>query len=348
VADEQDQAGQGPAINPVFDGIEGQAEATEILSRFLSRKSVPSSFLFHGREGTGKFLAARRFCAELIRQRSPEDARSDASPPPDLVVLDKGRDRIKIDEIQDLILRMNLKPFRAWCKVFLVNNAEKMTKEAANCLLKNLEEPPAATFIVLVTQDLNGMLATIRSRCLKVRFHRLPEASIERLLVSLKGLAPEAARQISILSEGSMASALELADEEAYAELRRLFDRAVGIWEEGPAGNAGRIMALASEFDKPDEREKLLFTKLLDIFYLYWRDVMAASLGVGGVKTVLGLPRYVTAAAGQARRVLDLIASVRDDLANNVNLRMALEYVLLETGRILTPTGEPHAASGRN
>jgi len=344
--------GYSMAAPDIFSAIIGQTEAIEILSRFLGRQEVPTSFLFYGPEGTGKSMTAAAFASELVRRAMPEKSNLLSLPPAsvlhDLTVLDKGRDRIKIDEIQDLIMRMNLKPYQSGRKAVVINNAENLTKEAANCLLKTLEEPPAVTHIVLVTRNLNVILPTIRSRCIKVRFHRLSEETIERLLVEKQGLEAEAARQISLLSEGSMANALQLADKEAYAELRKLFDSAVKLWEQGPKASARGIMDLASEFDKPEEREKLLFTKLLDILYLYWRDVMASSLGVPGVRTVLGLPRYISATAGQAQRALNLIASVRDDLANNVNLRIALEYVLLETGRLLAAPGEPHAPLGRN
>jgi DNA polymerase-3 subunit delta' len=321
-----------------FDAILGQPEALNILRNYLGRTDgrLPTSYLFHGPEGTGKFTAAVAFASGLTGQ-VPSPQESGLSP--DLLVIDEAGGTIKIEQVQELIQKLGLKPANAPCKVAVINDAENMTRESANCLLKTLEEPTASTRIILVSSRPDDLLPTIHSRCVKVRFHRLAPETVRDILLRLKpGLSADELENLALLSEGSIKTALELADEETYSKIRAIFREAVHLWEDHKRRAAADYLACAEVFAKSGSEGKLIFSKLLDILTLYWRDLLVQNSSVEGIETRTA-ERPLAATPQRIQRILSLLSSIRQDLDSNANIRLAFEHILLEVRRILNEQG---------
>jgi len=156
---------------------------------------------------------------------------------PDLLLVSKPADRNYIPLeffIGDRDHRMreglchdiSLKPFRGGRRVAVIDDADYLNQEGANCLLKTLEEPPPKSVIMLVGTSLQKQLSTIRSRCQIVRFAPLSDAVAAELLVS-RGLVedPREAERLAVLGQGSLSLALELADEDIREFRHVLFQR---------------------------------------------------------------------------------------------------------------------------
>ncbi|NLF70807.1 MAG: DNA polymerase III subunit [Candidatus Anammoximicrobium sp.] len=215
--------------------IEGHDLLVDQFRQTLRRGRLASTFLFIGPAGIGK----RTFALKLAQSLLCEVARAEDLQPcghcpacqqvatgthPDLLLVAKPEDRSFIPVelfIGDREHRMReglchdiaLKPFRGGRKIAVIDDADFLNQEGANCLLKTLEEPPPKSLIILIGTSEQKQLPTIRSRSQIVRFRPLPQDTIERLLIS-QGLVPDpqTATRLAALSEGSVQRALDLAD----------------------------------------------------------------------------------------------------------------------------------------
>ena len=146
-----------------FAHFSEQPDAGRLLDAAL-REGPAHAYLFHGPAGVGKREAARAFARALL------DTTRDFHP--DLYELDALGEMIRIDAIRELRRDLHLRPFEADRRVYLVHRAHMMNEDAADALLKDLEEPPSYAVIVLIADDLGPLPETLRSRCQLVPFHR--------------------------------------------------------------------------------------------------------------------------------------------------------------------------------
>src|SRR5438132_14420809 len=156
-----------------FDANVEHLEANRLLSAALT-DGPAHAYLLHGPAGVGKRDLALLFAAELLGEHTRVERRSH----PDLYVLEPVGDQIRIDDIRGLRRDLHMRPFEAARPVYLIFGADTMNEDAADALLKDLEEPPPYAVIVLVAEDLGPLPETIRSRCQLVPFRRLSERAV--------------------------------------------------------------------------------------------------------------------------------------------------------------------------
>ena len=170
-----------------FNAVAEQAEAKRLLEAALA-EGPAHAYLLHGPPGVGKRAAAFVFAAELLG----EHTRVERGLHPDLYVLEPLGDQIRIDDIRTLRRDLHMRPFEAARRVYIVFGADTMNEDAADALLKDLEEPPDYAVIILVASDLGPLSETIRSRCQAVPFRRLSERAIREAIAER---APELSQQ---------------------------------------------------------------------------------------------------------------------------------------------------------
>src|ERR671930_1318889 len=156
-----------------FDSLPEQGEAKRLLAVALA-DGPAHAYLFHGPAGVGKRRAALAFASELLGG----DPRVARRTHPDLYVLEPLGDQIRIDAVRELRRDLHMRPFEASRRVYLVFGAHVLNDEAADALLKDLEEPPGYAVIVLIADELGPLPETIRSRCQLVSFRRLSERAV--------------------------------------------------------------------------------------------------------------------------------------------------------------------------
>jgi DNA polymerase-3 subunit delta' len=211
-----------------FKDVSGNSRVKKILIKALQKSRVPNSLLFCGPEGVGKRETALVLAKALNCQKKKDDACEacisckavNAGNFPDVIEIQAEGNFLKIEQmrlIKDIVYR---KPMIGKRRVFIVAEAEKMTEEAANSLLKILEEPPLFSYIILLTDNPFLILPTIKSRCQILNFLPISKEDIEKILVD-KGFETEKARVLSLIVRGNLKQALSLEWEEVE-ERRRL------------------------------------------------------------------------------------------------------------------------------
>src|SRR5437899_171573 len=216
-----------------------QLEAKRLLAAALA-DGPAHAYLFHGPPGTGKRAAALAFAAELIG----ESQRVLRGAHPDVYVLEPVGDQIRIDDIRALRHDLHMRPFEAQRRVYLVHSAETMNEDAADALLKDLEEPPPYAVIVLVADDLGPLPETIRSRCQLVPFRRLSERAVrDEIGARAPGLAPEEVTALARVAAGRLDRVARLLDPKAAARREALPEAARSVYADAafePSAAAGR------------------------------------------------------------------------------------------------------------
>ncbi|MBA3734985.1 MAG: DNA polymerase III subunit [Actinobacteria bacterium] len=231
----------------VFDSFPEQAEAKRLLRGAIADEGPAHAYLFHGPSGVGKRAAAIAFAGELIGERG----RVERGSHPDVYLIEPIGDQIRIDDIRELRRDLHMRPFEADRRVYLVYSAETMNEDAADALLKDLEEPPAYAVIVLVADDLGPLPDTIRSRCQLVPFTRLSERAIRQEIdARAPGLEPTEAASLARLAAGRLDRVTRLLDPEASRRRDTLLEVARSVYTDPafePGAAAQRLLDGARE-----------------------------------------------------------------------------------------------------
>jgi len=223
-----------------FEKIKGLSRQIDQLKSCIEGRRVASSYLFAGPEGIGKNLLALEFAKALNCENGALDSCDTCAScrkiqnrqHPDVHIIDalsqededSNNEVIKIEKIRGLKKDMSLKPYEAKTKVFIIDNAHRLTAEASNCLLKVLEESPGAGLIILVTHKPALLFKTIVSRCSVIKFSPFPREELEAILKEKYAIEGEKAHFLSYFSEGRLGYALRLKDTDIINEKNRAID----------------------------------------------------------------------------------------------------------------------------
>jgi DNA polymerase-3 subunit delta' len=227
----------------VFDEIVEQSEAKRLLQAGLDEGPAHAYLLF-GPAGVGKQKAAIAFAGALLGDRGRVERRAH----PDLYVLEPLGDQIRIDEIRTLRRDLHMRPFEASHRVYLIVSAHLLNTEAADALLKDLEEPPDYAVIVLLADELGPLPETIRSRCQLVPFTRLSERAVRAVVDAwAPGIPPDRATAVARVAGGRLDRAERLLDADAAARREELLGVARSVYTDpgfSTSIGAARILEL--------------------------------------------------------------------------------------------------------
>jgi DNA polymerase III subunit delta' len=245
-----------------FARVPEQPEAKRLLGAALS-EGPAHAYLLHGPPGVGKRTAAFAFAAALLGDERRVETRTH----PDLYVLEPLGEMIRIDEVRALRHDLHMRPFEADRRVYLVLDAQRMNEDAADALLKDLEEPPPYATIVLVASELGPLPPTILSRCQLVPFRRLSERAVrEWFAEQAPGHSDEEVRALSRAAAGRLDRARRLLDPAAAERRAALITAARSVYldpafEPGDAA-AALIDAAEGRGQEAKEREQAAIEEL--------------------------------------------------------------------------------------
>lgn len=188
-----------------FDDVVGQEQLVSLLTSTIKQKKTAHAYLFCGGRGTGKTTVARIFARDI------------GCNPEDIIEIDAASNR-GIDEIRELREAVRTAPFSSPFKVYIVDEAHMLTKEAANALLKTLEEPPSHVIFILATTDPEKLPSTIVSRCQKIVFKQADLVTLAKRLIFVadkegKKLGSESAELLARHGKGSYRDALGMLEQ---------------------------------------------------------------------------------------------------------------------------------------
>ena len=190
---------------------------------------------------------------------------------PDLTVVAPDKGTIRIEQIRNAQHELSLKPYQSSHRVCIITEFETATTEAANALLKTLEEPPASAIIILTARDTSLLLQTVVSRCQHIGLRLVSGHVIERTLAERYSIAPEQATKLASMAAGRIGWALLAAEDDSLVQQRAERTKALmSILRSMPAD---RIVA-AEKLAKTDDLEEVL-----GFWQGWWHDVLVASVG---------------------------------------------------------------------
>ncbi len=333
-----------------FAEIIGQDRAVDALRAAVRRGALHHAYLLAGPEGVGKGMVARLLAQAANCEREDGDAcgvcpscrKIARGVHPDVLVVERERDMaragrwepkggrtpsrdIVVDQVRELVdRRLSLRRFEGRRRFVLIDPADAMNPQAQNAILKTLEEPPPDTTLVLVSSSADGLLPTVRSRCLRLPFAPLPDAFLAERLAAA-GRSPEVARLATTLAAGSLGKALAL-DEDAMEGRRVAVLEAAAL----SADDARPWIAFAARHGAKRERAR----EVCELLLVWLRDVLVrATAGEGAPLALVDLEEATVAAArigpAAALRRIESVRRAIVALRHNAAGPLALEHMLV-------------------
>jgi DNA polymerase-3 subunit delta' len=274
-----------------FSEIIGQKQTISFLKGVMARGKIPHAYLFAGISGIGKTTTALAFtqainCIEQVNEEACGHCQTcrqvKSGNFPDLVLIEPDGQNIKIEQIRGLNRALSFKPVSGRYRVSIIRQAEVMTDEAANSLLKTLEEPPPNNLIILNVTEPLALFPTIVSRCQKVLFRPIPAGAIVDWLVNSQSVEKDRAHVLAKISEGSLGKAIRMSEGEFIKNREHLISRLIQL--QGLSSEEALEMALEykrrrkpSDHDEMGKGEWDLFD-LLSIWKSWYRDLLLTKL----------------------------------------------------------------------
>lgn len=217
----------------MFDKIIGNDKIKEMLYKSVKDKKTSHSYLFVGIEGIGKKEIAKEFAKMLLCINDNKYCNTcksciefDSNNNPDFLYIEPDGNSVKIEQIRYIQRKIQEKPIISNKKVYIINDADKMTTEAQNCLLKTLEEPPEYSTIILIGSNENMFLSTIKSRCMIIHFSKIEDEKIRKYLEEKYELKDISTNMLEIF-QGSIGKAILLKDKKEQYEKIELIIKSI-------------------------------------------------------------------------------------------------------------------------
>lgn len=212
--------------------IKGNETTRNELKKIVQNNNVSHSYLFLGREGIGKKEIAKEFAREILCLTKEDNCNCkscicfDSQNHPDIKIINEESETIKINTVREMIQTVYEKPILSNKKIYIINDCDKMTKEAQNSLLKTLEEPPEYIVIILIASNQDMLLNTIKSRCTKIVFDKLKENEIREILNTTDYKNTKISENMYEFFDGSMGKALQILEKkEQYESLEDFINK---------------------------------------------------------------------------------------------------------------------------
>ena len=210
----------------MFENILGNDSIKNMLKQTIISRQISHSYLMIGIPGIGKKMIAYQYAKTVLclgENKICDTCKScmefDTNNHPDFLCIESDGNSIKIEQIRELQKRIQEKPIISNKKVYIIDNADLMTKEAQNCLLKTLEEPPEFAIIILIGSNEHAFLTTIKSRCMILHFNPIEDKDIRKYLQQNYGMQ-DISQNILDIAQGSIGKAIYLKDkQEQYIQL---------------------------------------------------------------------------------------------------------------------------------
>ena len=308
-----------------FNNILGQEFAKKYIINSIRNNKINHAYMFEGIDGIGKNLFAKELGNILINTNNAENS-------PDYITIEPTGNSIKIAQIRELQSDIIIKPHSNY-KIYIINNAQKMTVESQNALLKTLEEPPEYAIIILITNNKESLLPTIKSRCEIIKFLPISIMELKKYLMD-KGIDEKRALLLANFSRGSIEKALELSESTDFTIMR---DDIQNYIQHILDKNMIEILNIQSDMDKHKDK----ITVLLDMMINYFRDMMMCmgnidkDMIINGdrITFIQNMSKKIT--YSQVFKVIDIIEETKRKMRSNCNFNVSIQVMALNIYEVI-------------
>ena len=321
-----------------FGDIIGHEQIIEHFKSALKNHQVSHAYILNGENGSGKSMLAKAFAKALVCEAGYGDScnmcrachQFDSGNHPDVKwVTHEKANSIGVDDVREQINNdIVIKPYSSKYKVYIIDEAEKMTVQAQNALLKTIEEPPEYAVILLLTSNIDSLLPTIRSRCVRLDLKVVDDGLVKKYLMEHLQVPDYQAEIDASYAQGSIGKAKEAATSQEFADM---------------TANALKILKYANSMEvyelteaiKTLTADKNNINDYLDIFQFWFRDVLMfkATREIDNLvfKQEINFIREQASERSyeNIEKILEALEKTKVRLRANVNLELALELLFL-------------------
>lgn len=321
-----------------FSEILGHEQIIEHLQNAIQMKKVSHAYILDGEEGAGKMMLARAFAQTLQCERGGTEPCGEchsckqalSGNQPDIITVSHEKPAsIGVEDIRgQLCGDIQIKPYSSPYKIYIVDEAEKMTVQAQNALLKTIEEPPAYGVILLLTTNADAFLPTILSRCVTLKLRPVKSEVIRAYLMEKYQIPDYQADVCTAFARGNVGKAQRLAQSEQFAELKDHLIHLLRHLRDMEIYELTEAVRSASEY-------KAEIGDYLDLIALWFRDVLLfkATRQIDG----LVFAEEIGDISAQAQkssyegleRILKALEKAKVRLKANVNFELTMELLML-------------------
>ena len=307
------------------------------LQTIVEKDRLAHAYIFEGEKGTGKrdvvsFFMKLLLCENLSKNVPCETCRNcrriDSGNHPNIKQVEPDGQFIKIDQVRDLVAELKMTGVEEGKKIYVLHHADKLNVSSANMLLKFLEEPDGQVVAILLTEQIQSILPTIRSRCQQIKFAKAPREALIEDLVNQEVSASMAATLSMVTSD--IDTALELATDEQFLLARKTVLKLVEIVHQ----NVHEALLFVHDEWLPLFKEKEEMEQALDLLLFAYRDMVAIKANQNSTCTYPDMyQRFndigLTLTYDKLSRQMQSILQARANLNRNMNRTLLMEQLML-------------------
>ena len=321
-----------------FKDVVGHKDILKYISSAVENNRVSHAYILNGERGSGKKLLARLFAMTLLcEEHGPEPCnhchsckQAESGNHPDIIrVTHEKPNSISVDDIRTQVNNtVDIKPYQGPYKVYIIPQADMMTPQAQNAILKTIEEPPSYAVFLLLTENAETLLPTINSRCVMLKLRNIKDTLIKKYLMENLEIPDYKADMCTAFAQGNMGRAIMLANSDHFNEIR---EEAVQLLKHISEMELNEIVAAVKNISV----YKLEITDYLDIIMIWYRDVLLYKATKEIDKVVF--KDQLQSIKEQARKssyegielILESLEKAKARLKANVNFDLVMELLFL-------------------
>lgn len=321
-----------------FKDVVGHKDIIQYMKSAIDQKKLSHAYIVNGQRGSGKKLLSRLFAMTLQCESGQNEpcgtcrscVQTKNGNQPDIITISHEKpNSISVDEIRQQINGdILIKPYSSPYKIYIIPEADLMTVQAQNALLKTLEEPPEYAIIFLLTENADTLLATIRSRCVMLKLRNIKDKLVKKYLMEELQVPDYQAELCAAFAQGNIGRATMLAKSEHFNEIK---EDAIQLMKYIDQMELQEIVSAIKQINK----YKLEVTDYLDILTIWYRDVLLYK----ATKDVAGLVfsdqlKFIKEKASKSsyegiEKILSSIETAKQRIKANVNFDLLMELLLL-------------------
>lgn len=321
-----------------FKDVVGHKDIIKYIQSAVTADQVSHAYIMNGPKGSGKKLLSLLFATTLLCEEKGAEPcnkchsciQAESGNHPDIIrVTHEKPNTISVDDIREQVNNtIDIKPYQGPYKIYIIDQADLMTVQAQNAILKTIEEPPAYAIIMLLTENADTLLPTITSRCVMLKLRNIKDQLIKKYLMEKLEVPDYKADMCTAFAQGNLGRAIMLANSEHFNEIR---DEAVQLLKYIHEMDVSEIVKAVTRITA----YKLEITDYLDIIMIWYRDVLLYKATKEVDKVVF--KDQISAIKEQAKNssyegielILSSIEKAKVRLKANVNFDLVMELLFL-------------------